>query len=76
MMLVGLRPTVGRISRYGIIPLTADHDTAGPMARSVTDAAILLGHWKMRRRTRRMMRPGSARRLQIATTLGSFRRTH
>jgi amidase len=43
MMLVGLRPTVGRISRYGIIPLTADHDTAGPMARSVTDAAILLG---------------------------------
>ncbi len=43
MMQVGLRPTVGRISRYGIIPLTADHDTAGPMARSVTDAAILLG---------------------------------
>src|SRR5262249_8921229 len=36
-MLVGLRPTLGRLSRYGIIPLTADHDTAGPMARSVTD---------------------------------------
>ncbi len=42
-MLVGLRPTIGRISRYGVIPITADHDTAGPMARTVTDAAILLG---------------------------------
>ncbi len=42
-MLVGIKPTVGRISRYGIIPITADQDTAGPMARSVTDAAILLG---------------------------------
>jgi amidase len=41
-MLVGIRPTIGRISRYGVIPITADHDTAGPMARSVTDAAILL----------------------------------
>ena len=42
-MLVGVRPTIGRISRYGVIPITADHDTAGPMTRSVTDAAILLG---------------------------------
>ena len=42
-MLVGIKPTVGRISRHGIIPLTADQDTAGPMARTVTDAAILLG---------------------------------
>jgi amidase len=42
-MLVGIKPTVGRISRHGIIPITADQDTAGPMARSVTDAAILLG---------------------------------
>jgi amidase len=42
-MLVGLRPTIGRISRYGVIPITADHDTAGPMARTVTDAAILMG---------------------------------
>ena len=42
-MLVGIKPTVGRISRYGIIPITADQDTAGPMARSVTDAAIILG---------------------------------
>jgi len=42
-MLVTIKPTVGRISRYGIIPLTADQDTAGPMARTVADAAILLG---------------------------------
>jgi len=42
-MLVGVKPTVGRISRYGIIPITADQDTAGPMARTVMDAAILLG---------------------------------
>lgn len=42
-MLVGIKPTVGRVSRYGIIPITADQDTAGPMARTVTDAAILLG---------------------------------
>lgn len=42
-MLVGIRPTIGRISRYGVIPITADHDTAGPMARSVTDAATMLG---------------------------------
>jgi len=42
-MLVTIKPTVGRISRYGIVPLTADQDTAGPMARTVADAAILLG---------------------------------
>ena len=42
-MLVGIKPTVGRISRYGVIPIAADQDTPGPMARSVTDAAILLG---------------------------------
>jgi amidase len=42
-MLVGIKPTVGRVSRHGVIPITADQDTPGPMARSVTDAAILLG---------------------------------
>ncbi len=42
-LLVGVKPTVGRISRYGIIPITADQDTAGPMARTVEDAAIILG---------------------------------
>jgi amidase len=42
-MIVGIRPTTGRISRHGIIPITLDQDTAGPMARSVADAAMLLG---------------------------------
>ncbi len=41
--LVGLKPTVGLISRSGIIPISHTQDTAGPMARTVTDAAILLG---------------------------------
>jgi len=42
-MLAAVKPTVGRISRYGVIPITADQDTPGPMAKTVTDAAILLG---------------------------------
>src|SRR6184192_3251971 len=42
-MLVGIKPTVGLISRDGIVPITADQDTAGPLARTVRDAAILLG---------------------------------
>src|SRR6185369_16954020 len=40
--LVGLRPTVGLVSRTGVVPLDGTRDTAGPMARSVTDMAILL----------------------------------
>jgi len=40
---VGIKPTVGLISRDGILPLTADQDTPGPLARTVRDAAILLG---------------------------------
>jgi amidase len=42
-MLVGIKPTVGRISRYGVIPITADQDTPGPLARTVADAALMLG---------------------------------
>ena len=42
-MLVGIKPTVGLISRDGIIPITADQDTAGPLTRTVRDAAIVLG---------------------------------
>ena len=42
-LLVGIKPTVGRISRYGVIPISADQDTPGPMARSVADAAAMLG---------------------------------
>ncbi len=41
--IVALKPTVGLISRSGIIPISRTQDTAGPMARTVTDAAILLG---------------------------------
>jgi len=40
---VGIKPTVGLIGRSGIIPISHTQDTAGPMARTVTDAAILLG---------------------------------
>lgn len=40
---VGLKPTLGLISQDGIIPISHQQDTAGPMARSVTDVAILLG---------------------------------
>jgi amidase len=40
--LVGIKPTIGLISRSGIIPISASQDTAGPMARSVADAAALL----------------------------------
>jgi amidase len=41
--LVGIKPTLGLISRFGIVPIAHSQDTAGPMARTVTDAAILLG---------------------------------
>jgi amidase len=41
--LVGMKPTVGLVSRSGIIPISKTQDTAGPMTRTVTDAAILLG---------------------------------
>ncbi len=41
--IVGIKPTLGLVSRSGIIPIAASQDTAGPMARTVTDAAILLG---------------------------------
>ncbi|MDD9895401.1 MAG: amidase [Gammaproteobacteria bacterium] len=40
--IVGIKPTLGVVSRSGIIPIAHSQDTAGPMARSVTDAAILL----------------------------------
>ncbi len=41
--IVGIKPTVGLVSRAGIVPIAHSQDTAGPMARTVTDAAILLG---------------------------------
>jgi len=39
----GIKPTLGLLSRAGIVPISADQDTAGPMARNVTDTAVLLG---------------------------------
>jgi len=41
--IIGIKPTVGLVSRTGIIPISHNQDTAGPMARTVEDAAILLG---------------------------------
>jgi amidase len=41
--IVGIKPTVGLVSRSGIVPISHSQDTAGPMARTVADAAILLG---------------------------------
>ena len=40
--IVGIKPTVGLVSRSGVVPISHSQDTAGPMARSVTDAALLL----------------------------------
>ena len=42
-LVVGLKPTVGLVSQTGIIPISSQQDTAGPMSRTVTDAAVLLG---------------------------------
>lgn len=41
--IVGIKPTLGLVSRSGIIPIAHSQDTAGPMGRTVTDAAVLLG---------------------------------
>jgi amidase len=41
--LVGIKPTIGLVSRSGIVPISHTQDTAGPMARTVADAAVLLG---------------------------------
>lgn len=41
--IVGLKPTLGLVSRAGVIPIAASQDTAGPMGRTVADAAVLLG---------------------------------
>ena len=40
--LVGFKPTLGLVSRAGIVPIAHSQDTAGPMTRSVADAALLL----------------------------------
>jgi amidase len=40
--IVGIKPTLGLISRSGVVPISAEQDTAGPMTRNVTDAAVML----------------------------------
>jgi amidase len=52
-MLVGLKPTLGRVSRSGIIPLSLDQDTAGPMGRTVSDVAVMLGAMEDRAKDRK-----------------------
>src|SRR5258708_35248144 len=42
-MLAGIKPTVGRVSRYGVLPITADQDTPGPDAASGSGAASMPG---------------------------------
>ena len=54
--IVGIKPTVGLASRSGIIPISHSQDTPGPMARTVKDAAILLGAIGGRRSRRRCYR--------------------
>ena len=68
-MLAAIKPTVGRISRYGVIPITADQDTAGPMAKTVTDVAIMFGALESAvARSERSGDQDSARRRPAATT--------
>ena len=73
-MLAAVKPTVGRVSRHGVIPITADQDTPGPMAKFVVDAAIMLGVARRRRRRIPTIRPrGRARRRRTTTTRHSCR---
>ena len=58
-MLAGIKPTVGRISRYGVIPITADQDTPGPMARTVDRCGDHAR--RARRQDARSARSGDAR---------------
>ena len=64
--LVGIKPTVGLVSRRGIIPISATQDTAGPMARTVADAAMLLSG---ARRSRPGGRGGQKRSRQNSSRL-------
>jgi amidase len=56
--IVGLKPTVGLVSGAGIVPISHTQDTAGPMARTVTDAALLLGALGQRDFTKSLDRGG------------------
>ncbi len=64
---VGIKPTLGLLSRGGIIPISHSQDTAGPMARSVADAAILLGAMVGEDARDALSREGAARGLRDYT---------
>ena len=72
---VGIKPTLGLVSRAGVVPISAEQDTAGPMTRNVTDAAAVLVGDPGRRpgATRRPRTAGAVRR--AATTCGRCSRT-
>ena len=70
-MLAAVKPTVGRISRYGVIPITADQDTAGPMAKTVRTRRSCWGRWRVRPRIRTMRRRSCARLRRGATIRSS-----
>ena len=59
--IVGIKPTLGLLSRAGIVPISAEQDTAGPMTRNVTDAAVALGAMTGVDPTIRRRRPGRPR---------------
>jgi len=65
--LVGIKPTVGLVSRSGIIPISHNQDTAGPMARTVSDAAILLGALTGVDANDALTKPGGAKSLRDYT---------
>jgi len=79
---VGLKPTVGLVSQAGLIPISHSQDTAGPMTRSVTDAAIMLNAmrspfgdvlgWRLPRDYRLSLRPGALRGARIGVNRGQF----
>jgi amidase len=79
---VGLKPTVGLVSQVGIIPISHSQDTAGPMARSVTDAAIMLDALRspfgevlgrrLPRDYRSALRPGALRGARIGVNRAQF----
>src|SRR3954469_5986822 len=83
---VGLKPTVGLVSQAGIIPISHSQDTAGPMARSVTDAAIILNAIRspfgdvIGRRSprdyRTALRAGALRGARIGVDRGQFSGEH
>ncbi len=73
--LVGLKPTVGLISTAGIIPISVTQDTAGPMARTVTDAAILLTAMVGRDPTPEDYTAGLRTDALVGTRIGVLRQT-